>query len=554
LDRQVKLRGRRVELGEIENILSSIYNTIVYPSTKRIGGKKLIYVDYLDIGKSNTATKKVLVVGSFNSKSSSPTSTASSETKTTASFQPLASWRTTIVKVHCTRLLAPYMVPSFFFERATVPPITRTGKVDVKLISMLLKEAIEEHPPTNNNVINSVQHVHNIQEPMNAVEFALSCTWKEHLGILSRSVGRLDDFFSLGGDSLSALKVMRNFTKRYVINGDALLQNITDSYGNVRHPLSPLIMLKHPVLHEYAALLIAAGVEIQLNDDEKSATTPTAAATVKTIMSDATSTTLNVALRNASEEGDVTSVTALLELGADSNSGVTRDVPGVSPLHLATSKGHFEVVDVLLKYGAKITVCTASHVCPLHIAASRDVAILKRMLKIENESILQMDAQKNAIECSDAMKNACRYMNVIDGRKQNLLHHAARSGNIECTHVICTLLSLQYQLDQQFNAAAAVSQKKGGRKKQKKATTGLDPRDRWQRTPLHWSIVNNHYNVTKYLLQAGALAQPYNNLIKMKNQTSKHTHLPFETPIELATRMYGPKTRFVQLIEQYDTK
>ena len=60
--------------------------------------------------------------------------------------------------------------------------------------------------------------------------------------------------------------------------------------------------------------------------------------------------------------------------------------------------------------------------------------------------------------------------------------------------------------------------------------------------------------MTKYLLQAGALAQPYNNLIKMKNQTSKHTHLPFETPIELATRMYGPKTRFVQLIEQYDTK
>ena len=77
--------------------------------------------------------------------------------------------------------------------------------------------------------------------------------------------------------------------------------------------------------------------------------------------------------------------------------------------------------------------------------------------------------------------------------------------------------------------------------------TNLDPRDRWNRTPLHWAILNNHFSVTLQLLDAGAKVVPYDEkkMGHLRNVHNSNTHLPMETPLELAVRIHGKESQFV---------
>ena len=608
MDRQVKLRGRRVELGEIEAVLSHIYSH-VFPNDPA----RIVFVDLISVTsevsvdeelsiedlekeeEEKNKGKSVLVVGTTTSERNDEAAGAGA-----ALFQPLCSWRTVVVKAHVESTLASYMMPSHFFDSNIMPKVARTGKIDRNIIQESLKEALraKRQLQAASATAGGSSYGGSNGGLMSPVEIALARVWKEHLGIREREVGRLDDFFSLGGDSLSALRVMRDFAKNHIVNGNLLLRNITDTYGNVTHALSPLVMLRHPVLCEYASVLESAGVEIvvattadckgneesekmekmekidkdvskmdkdvnkDMNKDMNKNRVNHQQSTLANISSN-----LNIALRDASENGDVDCVRALLELGADSNSGVTRKVPGVSPLHLAAANSHIEIVRVLLLAGAKTTVCTTNHVCPLHIAASRDAVILKLMLGMTeagrtNSTEAKTETTKSKSTSTGASSTsttsstssttttfaaAFRYLGVTDGRKQTLLHHAARTGNIECTQVLTMLLLENHaQYDQTIQKRKTTVGK----------TTGLNSRDRWQRTPIHWSVLNGHYDVTEHLLVSGALPQPYDarHLTKMKNRGGKSTHLPMETPVELAIRVHGADSRFVAILQTYLNK
>ncbi len=89
-------------------------------------------------------------------------------------------------------LLPQYMVPSAFHWQRSLP-LTDNGKVDRKALAVLAGELDVAEQGRD--------------RPGTATERLLAIAWAEVLGIPSDQIGRRDQFFDLGGTSLSALKL-----------------------------------------------------------------------------------------------------------------------------------------------------------------------------------------------------------------------------------------------------------------------------------------------------------------------------------------------------------
>ena len=150
LDNQVKLRGLRVELDEIEKVLNSYPNitrSIILVKTNNVDG------DYL--AAYFTANKEIDKVDLTN---------------------------------HMAKSLTPYMVPKAMMQLDRIP-LTPNGKID--------KKALPE--------IEVKKEAKNVTKPTNSLEEKLLGIFKKALN--NDNVGIDDDFFDLGGTSLSASKV-----------------------------------------------------------------------------------------------------------------------------------------------------------------------------------------------------------------------------------------------------------------------------------------------------------------------------------------------------------
>jgi amino acid adenylation domain-containing protein len=149
-DYQVKIRGHRVELGEIEHAISQylkIKEAVVIVQEEPTGTKHLIAyftaVDAMDITEE--------------------------------------------LKSHLSNLLPNYMIPSTFFRLDSFPH-TLNGKIDRNALPSVFKK---------------VQKC--ILEPRSRLEEALANIWKRVLHV--NMVGIEDNFFDLGGDSLNIASV-----------------------------------------------------------------------------------------------------------------------------------------------------------------------------------------------------------------------------------------------------------------------------------------------------------------------------------------------------------
>ncbi|MEV6997436.1 amino acid adenylation domain-containing protein [Streptomyces sp. NPDC093982] len=178
-DEQIKLRGLRVEIGEIQTALVEVPG---------VAGAAVVTV-----GEGNGAR----LVGFY----------VSDRELSSVDLHDLLSAR-----------LPSYMVPAHHFRLPELP-LNENGKTDKRR----LKELAEELSAG----------IHAFEPPASDTERRLATLWSEVLGMAAGRVGRHDDFFDLGGTSLSAIHLLMR----------------------VDHRLSLADLLSHPVLEAQARLL-----------------------------------------------------------------------------------------------------------------------------------------------------------------------------------------------------------------------------------------------------------------------------------------------------------
>ena len=154
VDFQVKLRGYRVELGEIEAVLTrhpDVMQAVVSLPSDGPGGERLVAYVVQREGASLAAED---------------------------------------LRQHLRRELPEYMVPAVFVPLERFP-LTPNGKVD--------RKALPE--PDQQRLAAAAAYI----APRNETEVMLAAIWSQVLGL--ERVGVTDDFFDLGGHSLLAVKL-----------------------------------------------------------------------------------------------------------------------------------------------------------------------------------------------------------------------------------------------------------------------------------------------------------------------------------------------------------
>ncbi|QHI35403.1 Tyrocidine synthase 3 [Kordia antarctica] len=169
-DNQVKIRGYRIEIGEIESALSEIH---------AIESSAVIAID------SHLGTKELV---------------AYVTSKETLSIEYL--------REELQKSLPDYMLPSYFVQIERFPR-TVNGKMDKsKLLDI-----------DGNQLESSLAHI----APRNETEGKLAAIWEEVLD--EEKVGMKDNFFTLGGNSIKAIKLLTFINKTFEVD-----INITDVF------------------------------------------------------------------------------------------------------------------------------------------------------------------------------------------------------------------------------------------------------------------------------------------------------------------------------------
>ncbi len=163
VDHQVKVRGFRVELGEIEAVLAAhpaIQDAVVVAQPDSVGGQRLIA--YL-VPRPEIAQK-----------------------------EPEAELIQSI-RTYLTGKLPDYMVPSGFVRLASLP-LTANGKLDRKAL-----------PPIQLSSLKDTVTGLTSEMPLTPVQQQLIEIWQEVLGV--KPIAITDNFFELGGHSLIAMRL-----------------------------------------------------------------------------------------------------------------------------------------------------------------------------------------------------------------------------------------------------------------------------------------------------------------------------------------------------------
>jgi amino acid adenylation domain-containing protein len=196
IDEQMKVRGFRIEPGEIESVLeqhASVQRAVVVPHSDERDNKRL--VAYIVCRAAEHLDKDSL-------------------------------------RAHASRKLPSYLLPNRYIEIKELP-LTINGKIDRNAL------------PEPQNVYDDIAYI----APRNPMEEIVSDIWADVLG--KERVGAQDNFFELGGHSLLAVQVLSRLRQLVGVEVEvrrlfetptvAGLAQAAESGLNLGHPVTPPI-------------------------------------------------------------------------------------------------------------------------------------------------------------------------------------------------------------------------------------------------------------------------------------------------------------------------
>ncbi|KAF2422733.1 acetyl-CoA synthetase-like protein [Tothia fuscella] len=183
-DSQVKINGQRIEMGEIEHniILELGEDATAMVVVARISGQ--------------TRDSLVAVLGFGNLLDGGE----NFET-TTATINQVRP-HVKRIRAALKRTLPQYMVPEIFLPIKSIP-VTPSGKSDRRRVRDMISHLSSDQIQRNLHG-SSIE----FRPPVAANELLLRMLWAEILHLSENSIGLDDDFLALGGDSISAIKLI----------------------------------------------------------------------------------------------------------------------------------------------------------------------------------------------------------------------------------------------------------------------------------------------------------------------------------------------------------
>lgn len=318
IDNQVKVRGFRIEVGEVESVLESeplVRKAVVcrFENPERL-------VAFVQVHQSGAC----------------------------------AAGAEAVLFVTCRKTMPDYQVPAQFVEIDDFP-YTSSGKVDRRRLNApSIKRKAQSATAASS---------------MTPMETVVAQVWAEVLDL--PGVGPEDNFFALGGVSLTAIQMLRKLQTVLAETTDPGLQGRSFNDRREHYKVRLCLLYRKPRLKDYCAYLdwsaLAAPnrseadasnflrqVGEDLPENALQGTTHAAlAAEVNTFFSEEEDEAdiLSTALETAARRGRTDVADSLLRLGANPDGHAQRQLETNTPLAIAATLGHVDLARALLNAG-----------------------------------------------------------------------------------------------------------------------------------------------------------------------------------------------------------
>jgi amino acid adenylation domain-containing protein len=233
IDNQVKIRGQRLELEEVEQQL--------YRCMAELDGVKCAHITVEAVTPLGSKNVHLLAFVCFADPAPDlipslhwEETGKPAQVRATAPEQRRFSELVSSINTTARRILPAYAIPSLYVPMSRMP-LAISGKTDRKelrtLVAQLSFKDLSAFMAASTSGISEIE-----QEHPNGEEERLRILWAELFGVKPGDIGANDSFFSLGGDSVMAMRMVASGrTRNVVLNFETIF--------------------KYPILHQMAQAL-----------------------------------------------------------------------------------------------------------------------------------------------------------------------------------------------------------------------------------------------------------------------------------------------------------